>query len=159
MSIGGFERRLTSVLEAILCAGMLGIFLVIVVLVTMRYLFQSGLVGANEIATVAFAYLSSIGAAVAVGRQEHIRVDLLSRRVGGEGRKALAITSLSVVGMLNLAIVVTSLNWIATTGHYLMPASQIPRSVAQVCVPLGCGLATLYCFTRIAAILRGEPPN
>ena len=159
MSVRGFERRLTSVLEAFLSAGMLGVFLVIVVLVVMRYLFRSGLVGANEIATVAFAYLSSIGAAVAVGRKEHIRVDLLSRKVSARGRKALAIASLSVVGILNLVIAVTSLTWIATTGYTPMPASQIPRIMAQACVPLGCGLATLYCCTRIAAILRGEPAN
>ena len=78
MGIREFERRLTVALEAVLAAGMLGVFSTIVVLVTMRYVFQSGLVGANELATVAFIYLSSVGAAVAVGRDEHIRVDLLS---------------------------------------------------------------------------------
>ena len=157
MGFREFERRLTVALESVLATGMLGVLLTILVLVTMRYVFQSGLVGANELATVAFVYLSSIGAAVAVGRDEHIRVDLLASRLDARGRKALAVFTLSLVGLLNLVLVAYSLTWIATTGHTPMPASQVPRFVAQVGVPLGCGLAALYCCTRIAATLRKEP--
>ncbi len=157
MGIEEFERRLTAALEAALAAGLLGVFLTIVVLVTMRYIFQSGLVGANEVATVAFVYLSSVGTAVAIGRQEHIRVDLLSRKLDARGKKALEITSLALVGLLNVVVLAYSLTWIATTGHTPMPASQIPRFVAQASIPLGCGLAALYCGTRMIAIVREEP--
>lgn len=157
MGIHEFERRLTVALEAVLAAGLLGVLLTILVLVTLRYVFQSGLVGANELATVAFVFLSAIGAAVAVGRDEHIRVDLLASRLNARGRMALAVITLSLVGLLNLVVVAYSVPWIATTGHTPMPASQVPRFAAQVSVPLGCGLAVLYCCRRIAATLRQEP--
>ncbi len=156
MRLHEFERRLTRTLEWLLAAGMLCVFGTIVVLVAMRYLFESGLVGANEMATVAFVYLSSIGAAVAVGRGEHIRVELLSKVAGENGRRALDIGSLALVALLNVIILATSLTWIATTGHTPMPASQVPRFVAQVSVPLGCGLAALYCCARIATHLRED---
>ena len=145
MGIREFERRLTVALEAVLAAGMLGVFSTIVVLVTMRYVFQSGLVGANELATVAFIYLSSVGVAVAVGRDEHIRVDLLSGWLDARGKKALAVASLSLVALLNLVVVAYSVTWVATTGHTPMPASQLPRFVAQASVPMGCGLAVGAC--------------
>lgn len=157
MGIREFERRLTVALEAVLAAGMLGVFSTIVVLVIMRYVFQSGLVGANELATAAFVYLSSLGAAVAVGRDEHMRVALLSGRLGAGGRTALAVASLSLVALLNLVVVSCSVTWIAATGHTPLPASQLPRFVAQASIPLGCGLAVLYCCTRIAAVLGKEP--
>ena len=159
MGIRKFERRLTVALETALAAGLLGVLLTVLVLVTMRYVFQSGLVGANELATVAFVYLSSIGAAVAVGRDEHIRVDLLAFWLDARGRKALAISTLSLVGLLNVVVVAYSVTWIATTGHTPMPASQVPRFLAQVSIPLGCGLAALYCGTRILTTLRKEPGN
>ncbi len=152
-----FERRLTTALEAALAAGMFAMFVVIVVLVTMRYLFESGLVGANESATVLFVYLSSVGSAVAVGRQEHIRVDLLSRTLGPKGRLALEIATLALVGSLNAVVLACSVPWIAATGGVPMPATQIPRFIAQTSVPLGCGLAALYCCTRIAVLIRQEP--
>ncbi|MYC68448.1 MAG: TRAP transporter small permease [Acidobacteriia bacterium] len=156
MSLRAFERRLTAVLEAVLAAGLLGMFLVVVLLVLLRYAFQSGLVGANETATVVFVYLSSLGAAVAVGRQEHIRVDLLSDRLGRRGRIALEACNLGMVAILNAVLAVSSVAWIDATGQTLMPVTQMPRYLLQASVPLGCGLATLYCAIKLVALLRKE---
>ena len=156
MRIQEFERRLTTVLEAALAAGLLLVFVLIVVLVTMRYVFESGLVGANETATVIFVYLSSVGSAVAIGRQEHIRIALLSQRLGAKGTLGLEVTTLALVGVLNALVVAYCVPWIAMTGQVPMPATQIPRFIAQASVPLGCGLATLYCCTRIAALVKRE---
>ena len=132
-------------------------FGIIVILVMMRYLLQAGLVGANELATVLFVHLSAIGAAVAIGREEHIRLDLVHRKLGVRGKRFSEIASLMVVGGLNLVLAERSLAWIAVTGHTVMPATQAPRVLAQVAVPVGCALAAIYCCTRIAAKLREEP--
>ena len=156
MRIQEFERRLTTVLEAALAAGLLLVFVLIVVLVTMRYVFESGLVGANETATVIFVYLSSVGSAVAIGRQEHIRIELLSQRLGAKGTLGLEVTTLALVGVLNAVVVAYCVPWIAMTGQVPMPATQIPRFIAQASVPLGCGLAALYCCTRITALVKRE---
>lgn len=156
MSLRAFERRLTAVLEAVLAAGLLGMFLVVVLLVALRYAFQSGLVGANETATVVFVYLSSLGAAVAVGRQEHIRVDLLSARLGKRGRLALEACNLGMVAILNAVLAATSVAWIDATGQTLMPVTQMPRYLLQASVPLGCGLATLYCTIKLITLFRKE---
>ena len=157
MRLLDFERRLTRVLEAALAGGMLCMFGIIVILVMMRYLLQAGLVGANELATVLFVHLSAIGAAVAIGREEHIRLDLVHRKLGVRGKRFSEIASLMVVGGLNLVLAERSLAWIAVTGHTVMPATQAPRVLAQVAVPVGCALAAIYCCTRIAAKLREEP--
>lgn len=154
MDLLRFESRLTKALEAALAAGLLLMLGIILTLVAMRYVLQAGLIGANELATVIFVYLSSTGAAVAVGRGEHIRLDLLPRMLGRQGRRIAEIAALALVGTLNAVLVERSIVWIGTTGQTLMPATQAPRIVAQVAVPLGCALATLYCCTRIAAVLR-----
>lgn len=151
MTTRNFERHLTRGLEFLLAAGMLSMFLIIIVLVAMRYFFQSGLVGANETATVVFVYLSSIGAAVAVGRDEHIGLDLVRQKLGAAGRRFLYVFALLLVAGLNAVVAERSLTWIATTGHVPMPATQIPRLAAQAAVPLGCVLAVVFCCTRIAA--------
>ncbi|MDE0263026.1 MAG: TRAP transporter small permease [Bryobacterales bacterium] len=156
MSLRAFERRLTTLLEAVLAAGLLGMFLVVVLLVVLRYAFQSGLVGANETATVVFVYLSSLGAAVAVGRQEHIRVDLLSARLGRRGRLVLEACNLGMVAILNAVLAASSVAWIDATGQTLMPVTQMPRYLLQASVPLGCGLATLYCAIKLVTLFRKE---
>ena len=159
MSVREFERRLTARLETVLAAGLLGVFLTITVLVGMRYLFRTGLVGANELATMAFVYLSSVGAAVAVGREEHIRVDFLVRRLGPRGTRTVALLSRALVAVLNLAVVGASIPWLAATGHVPMPATQLPRFLAQASVPLGCGLAAVYCCLGMFRMIRSERPS
>ena len=156
MSLDDFERRLATALEWALAAGLLSVLLVILVLVAMRYMFEAGLVGANELATVAFVYLSSVGSAVVLAQQEHIRVDLLPRRLKRSAKLALEIAILGLVGILNAVLLAYSVPWIEATGLVPMPATQIPRLFAQVSLPLGCGLACIFCGTRIAALLGAE---
>ena len=146
------ESRLAAGLEWVLAATLLGILIVVVVLVVLRYGFDSGLVGANESATMAFVYVSSLGAAVAVGRDEHVRVDLLSSRFGSRGRDRLAAVGALLVGLLNIALLLSSITWIADTGHIPMPVTQVPRAIMQVSIPIGCGLAALFCLIRLITL-------
>ncbi len=158
MSVHDAETRLLGLLERALAAGLLGVLAVIILLVALRYGFSSGIVGANEAATTAFVYLSSVGSAVAVGKGEHIRVTLLAERLDAQGRLIREACSVAAVGSLNAVIAAASVPWIAATGSFPMPATQLPRFVAQAAVPLGCGLAALFCGTRLLALLRRDPP-
>ncbi len=150
------ERKLSAALEAVLTLALFLIFAVIAGLVILRYFFGAGVVGANEGATIVFVYASSLGAALAAGREEHIRVGYLPERFGERGRRAAHAASLVLVGGLNVVLVERGIEWISVTGGYLMPATQLPRMAAQISVPLGCGLAALYCFMRLAGALRGS---
>ncbi len=148
-------RKLSAVLEAVLTFALFLIFAMIAALVVLRYFFGAGVVGANEGATIVFVYASSLGAALAAGREEHIRVGYLVERCGERGRRAADAAALVLAGLFNVVLVERGIEWIRVTGGYLMPATQLPRLAAQISVPLGCGLAALYCFARLAETLRG----
>lgn len=154
MSFELIERRLTTLLEGVLTLTLFLVFAVIVILVILRYFFGAGVVGANEAATIAFVYASSLGAALAVGKDEHIRIEYLVDKLGERGRLVARCTSLLLVGLLNIVLFERSIEWIRVTGDYLMPATQLPRIVAQISVPLGCGIAVLYSLTRLVATVR-----
>ncbi len=154
MPPAALERKLSALLEAVLSLALFLIFAMIAALVILRYFFGAGVVGANEGATIVFVYASSLGAALAVGRDEHIRVGYLPERFGERVCRAAHTASLILVGILNIVLVERGIEWIRVTGGYLMPATQLPRLAAQISVPLGCGIAALYCFMRLTA--RGK---
>ncbi len=144
-----FEKALTRALETLL-AILLGLIVTIVVtLVILRYVFNSSITGANELVTILFVYTTAIGAAVAVGKQEHIAisfvVDSLPRRVQ---RTSVVIEHL-LVASLNGVMLFYSVGWIRLTGEFLMPSTGLPRAAVQLSVPLGCGMAIVYCLFRL----------
>ena len=75
------QQSLYRILEFLLAMSLLVIALVIVSLVVMRYCFNASITGANEFATIVFAYATAIGSAVAIGRDEHIAIDFGGRSV------------------------------------------------------------------------------
>lgn len=155
-ALSATEKKLSGLLEKFLTFLLFLIFATIVLLVVLRYVFNTTIIGGNEGALIAFVYTTAIGGALAVARNEHIAihyfVDLLSAPV----QRFLKIFQLVLVAVINLALIWYSIAWIGRTGEFLMPALQLPQVVAQLSVPIGCGLAFVYCITGIRRCLTAQ---
>ena len=147
-----FENRLTKLLEFFLAMNLLAMTTIVVSLVVLRYCFNSSITGANELITVLFVFTTAIGAAVAVGRREHIAIPIAVERLPKRGRIVTDVLALASVAALNVVMVAYSFGWIRITGDYLMPSTGLPRIVVQISVPIGCGLAVFYCLLRLATV-------
>jgi TRAP-type C4-dicarboxylate transport system permease small subunit len=149
-----FDTKLNRALEGVLTVLLFLIFTMIVMLVVLRYVFNTTIIGGNEAALIAFVYTTAIGGALAVSKHEHIAihyfVDLMPRRI----QRRLRIFQLLLVATINLVIVCYSVVWISRTGGFLMPALQLPQLVAQLSIPIGCSLASVYCLIGV----RRQPP-
>ena len=147
--MNSFENRLIRGLEFILAICLFAIAAIVVTLVVMRYVFNSSITGANEFITLLFVYATSLGAAVTVARGEHISISFAVDALSKSWQKAIDRLSLVMVAFVNAVLVLESIGWINVTGGYLMPATGLPRKVAQLSVPLGCGLAVLFCLLQL----------
>ena len=143
------ETKLSNLLEQFLTLLLFLIFAIIVLLVILRYVFNTTIIGGNEGALIAFVYTTAIGGALAVARQEHIAIHYFVDLSPVRTQHHLKILQLVLVAAMNLAIVWYSIAWIGRTGAFLMPALQLPQLVAQLSVPIGCGMAFVYCVIGI----------
>lgn len=143
------ETKLSNLLEQFLTLLLFLIFAIIVLLVILRYVFNTTIIGGNEGALIAFVYTTAIGGALAVARQEHIAIHYFVDLSPVRTQHHLKILQLVLVAAMNLAIVWYSIAWIGRTGAFLMPALQLPQLVAQLSVPVGCGMAFVYCVIGI----------
>jgi TRAP-type C4-dicarboxylate transport system permease small subunit len=150
------ETILTRVLEGVMMVSFLAIFVLVVTLVVLRYVFNSSITGANEIITVLFVFTTAIGGAVAVGKREHIAITAVAEKLPTALRKVADATGLLLIALINGVMLWYSVGWIDTTGGFLMPSTGLPRIVAQISIPIGCGLAVLYCGLRLVSALTGE---
>jgi TRAP-type C4-dicarboxylate transport system permease small subunit len=132
-----------------MAVGLFVIAATVVLQVILSNCFNSSITGANEIITKLFVYVTTIGAAVAVGKREHIAITFATDRMPTNLRRLVEILGLFLVAVLNMVVVAYSIHWIRITGHYLMPTTQLPRFVAQLSVPIGSAIAILFCLVRM----------
>jgi len=151
-----FETLLTRTLEFTLALCLLAIATIVVTLVVLRYVFNTSITGANELVTILFVYTTAIGASVAIGRGEHIAIPFAVESLPARGQKLVTLLELVLVAILNAVLFGYSMGWMQITGQYLMPATGLPRVVAQASVPIGCGLAVIYCFLRLVSPVSAQ---
>ena len=149
------ETGLSDLLEHFLALLLLAIFGTVVLLVVLRYVFNTTVIGGNEGALIAFVYTTAIGGALAVARREHIAIHYFVDLMPAGIQRYLHILQLALVAIVNLAIVGYSIVWIARTGSFLMPALQLPQIVAQLSVCIGSSLAFVYCLLGIRRCMAG----
>jgi len=109
--------------------------------------------GANEIVTILFIYTTAIGAAVSIGKHEHIGIDVFVNIVPPRFYKTIRILQIILLFSLHLILFIYCLEWVNKVGGYLMPATGLPRLVAIASVPLGCVLCILYCIKILIDII------
>lgn len=141
-------------LENLIALFLVSIWILVFVLVGLRYVFNSSIPGANEIVTMLFVFTTAIGAAIGVGRWEHIGITVFVDRLPIRPRWILDWLRTALVGGINVVVAIYSLGWIQTTGQFVMPSTGLPRFVVQISIPIGCGLAALFCVVRLLRLYR-----
>jgi TRAP-type C4-dicarboxylate transport system permease small subunit len=136
--------RLAGVLEALLGYVFLIITLAVIVLVVLRYFFHTTIVGGQEFTIFCFILTSSVGAAVLLYKGEHIAIPLLLDRLPPRARRWMRRINYLEVAALNGLVVILSIPWIRSVGHFPSPVLRIPQGIVLLSVPVGCGLVTLY---------------
>jgi C4-dicarboxylate transporter DctQ subunit len=149
------EKLLSRMLVGLIAFCLIGIVLLVIILVILRYGFNATIIGANELVVILFIYTSAIGAAVIIGNKEHISITYFIDKLPPTARKIVDIINFLLIALLNGVIVWYAIRWINITGGYLTAVLRIQQVWAQIVVPIGCSIAILYCIFHI--IIRINP--
>lgn len=151
------QWTLVRLLEHVVTIAFAVIFVLVVLLVVLRYLFNSTVIGGNEATGMLFIYTTAIGAAVDLARDKHIIVDVFVNMLPDGVRRWLNAFNLLVIAALNAFLFYYSLGWISMVGGSDHPVLHIPEGLVQAAIPIGCGLSVLFCLTRVFAIVTAKP--
>jgi TRAP-type C4-dicarboxylate transport system permease small subunit len=124
--------------------------------VILRYGFNSTIIGANEFVVILFIYTSVLGAAIVIGKNEHIGITYFIDKLPKSFRDTVYIFNLNLIAILNAVMIWYSIRWISITGDYLTAVLRIQQVYAQIVVPIGCGVAVLYCIYKIIFTLNPD---
>ena len=132
------------------------VFSITLVLVFLRYVFNQSITGANEVVTILFIYTTAIGAAISIGKNEHIGIDVFVNLLPKKFYKPIRILQVFLMFTLHLILFIYCLEWVEKAGGYLMPATGLPRIVAIASIPLGCIFCILFCAKILIDVIDAD---
>ena len=154
------EQFVTQLLEGVITVLFFIILSITITLVVMRYGFNSAIIGGNEAINYLFIYTTAVGAAVSIGKVEHIRISYFIDKLKQRHRRYINILNYLMIGFINAVMILYSLPWIRSAGYFESPVLRIPNWIVQVSVPIGCSLVILYCINHIILeSLRAKSPE
>ncbi|MBN2322451.1 MAG: TRAP transporter small permease [Spirochaetes bacterium] len=140
---------LSAVLEVAITVFFFAILALTIVLVILRYGFNETIIGGNEVMEYLFIYTTAIGAAVALGRREHIKITWFVDKLSRRARPFVDVLGFLFIAFINAVMIVYSIPWIRTVGGFESPVLRLPNRTIQLIIPIGCGLVILYCLYHI----------
>lgn len=148
-------KVLSKFLEWVITLCFFVILMLTIILVVLRYGFNESIIGGNELMEYLFIYTTAIGAAVALGRREHIKITWFIDKLSPTYRKIVDILGFLLIALINTVMINYSVPWIRTVGGFESPVLRLPNRTIQIIIPIGCALVILYCLYHILAVIFG----
>lgn len=141
-------RRVVDILSEInkyiISALLAAMTIVVVVSITMRYVFNRAPSWSEEVTKYIFIYLIFLAAAQGVRYQVHVRIDTLERRLNGIPKKALRATINGLLLLFLVVLTVYGFKLVGATMRQASPALGIPMGVAYLAIPIGTILSMIF---------------
>ena len=113
--------------------------------VASRYVFSAPLTWVDEAVSIAFLWLAMLGAAIAIHRNEHLRLTLFVQMLPARWQPPVQAFGLAVVAAFLLVLAWPAIAYIESESYVTTPALEIPNSwrVAAIAVGILAMLAVL----------------
>jgi tripartite ATP-independent transporter DctM subunit len=146
---GAAELWLRTITEIPAAMVVLAEVLILLAGILARAVFHHPLVGSDELASILFLWLAMLGAAIAVQRQQHMRLTFFLSTLPPRARgvaEALAVGAL----LLFLALIMQpAIDYVQDQAFVETPALGWSGVVRALAIPVGCGLALASCLLRL----------
>lgn len=121
-----------------------------------RYLFNTPIYWAEEVATSLFIWTVFVGSAYAYRNHSHLGVDILVKMLPGKAKKVtqfiVSIIEIAVLAMLTYV----SAQYVQNSWNRVTDVLMMPRWYFSIAVPIGFGWSLLYAIVFFIQRLMGK---
>lgn len=121
-----------------------------------RYLFNTPIYWAEEVATSLFIWTVFVGSAYAYRNHSHLGVDILVKMLPGKSKKVtqfiVSIIEIAVLAMLTYV----SAQYVRNSWNRVTDVLMMPRWYFSIAVPIGFGWSLLYAIIFFIQRLMGK---
>jgi tripartite ATP-independent transporter DctM subunit len=147
--LGRVDRLLTRALEYLTALLVVAEIVILFVGIVARYAFHNPLIWSDELASLLFLWLAMLGAALALRRNEHMRMTALVNRAGARTQGFAALLALAATLGFLLAILRPALDYLDNEAIVSLLSLDISMSWRAAAMPVGIGLMIVTAFLRL----------
>lgn len=141
-----FRKILLPPIEAASAALVVGLIATVLVGVFFRYVLSRPLTFIDDMASFLFLWTAMVGTAIAIDRNEHIRLTLFVSMFPQKIRPFLEALALVVVIIFTIVLLPLAFEHVAFEHVVISPGLGIPNSYKVAAMPFGLTLILLFCF-------------
>lgn len=119
-----------------------------------RYVFGLPLVWSEEVVSMSFIWLTMLGAAIALQRQEHLRLNLFVDMLPARARQLAGTMAQVLVATLLLVLMRPALEYAQDEWFIRTPALDLPNTFRVLSIALGLGLMLLVLAFQVRQTAR-----
>ncbi|MBI9104999.1 MAG: TRAP transporter small permease [Spirochaetales bacterium] len=141
--MGGFKKKAAKVMNGIHIGSvgfamvlLVGMAIIIVINVFMRYVLNTGIRWAEEVAKLLMVWFTFIGMAVGVKQALHISLHLLPKNLPVKLELFLVFLKDIVTLIIGLVFLVYGIKIVEFTSKSIMPATEWPSSLLYLILPI-----------------------
>ena len=135
-------------------------FVVMVVLISLnvilRYLINTSINWAEEVAYLCFNWTVFMGVAIVYRHQGLITIDLIVDRLRGNVKKAILIVGYTIVSLMNLGLIIWGTEFSVVAWQRKSNILHIPYFFYDISIPLAAVLLLIYSSTFLVQTIRNE---
>lgn len=124
-------------LEAIASILLVAIVLLLLAGVTSRYVFSLPVVWIDEVASICFLWLAMLGSAIALDRNEHLRLTIMLRMLPEPTQRFVETFGCLIIATFLLALMKPAVEYAMEEWAIITPALNIPNSFRVSAIPFG----------------------
>ncbi len=124
-------------LEAIAALLLVAIVSLLLAGVTSRYIFSLPVVWIDEVASICFLWLAMLGTAIALDRNEHLRLTIVLRQFPEPAQRFLETLGCLIIATFLLALLRPAIEYAMEEWAIITPALNIPNSFRVSAIPFG----------------------
>jgi tripartite ATP-independent transporter DctM subunit len=129
--------RFLKPVEIVASALLVAIVTLLLAGVTSRYVFSLPVVWIDEVASICFLWLAMLGSAIALDRNEHLRLTLFLHRMPEQVHGFMEAFALLVIATFLLCLMVPAFDYALEEWYITSPALNIPNTFRVAAIPFG----------------------
>ncbi|EWY40763.1 ABC transporter permease [Skermanella stibiiresistens SB22] len=151
-AVRGTSRALGWIIERVAALLIVAEIAVLFAGVICRYVLHRPLIWTDELASILFLWLASLGAVVAFRRGEHMRMTALVAMASPRVREFLNVAAISAALAFLLFVVEPSFEYAAEEAFITTPALELSNAWRASALPCGLSLMALFAVLRLIEV-------